>query len=164
MAIRSIDAIDRQAEQRNKQVEAARLLRNQKIDLWIDSIEKNKKSVIDALDTIKYMYSKGLGNKAEAICKQANLYYSCNGGGCFEVSSVNCRIYIGRKDEVHFINIGWSDCGMHEYFPVYKGMKDYTYNAIETDFYGRTYKYLLETTASSLGSRLDTFFELLEKL
>ena len=109
------------------------------------------------------MYSKGLRNKAEAICEQANLYYSSDGEGCFSFSKDKCRIYIGRKNE-DFINIGWSDYGMGESYPVYKGMKDYTYNAIETDFNGRTYKYLLETTASSLGGRLDTFFELLEKL
>lgn len=163
MAVRNIYAINRVADQRNKETEAKLAQRNQHIDSLIEKIEKNEQQIRDVIDTIKYMQQQKLYKLAECLWEQAGLYCTANGGGCIQQNMSSCSIYLGRSDKNHLISIGWSSCGMCESYEVYRGMPNYTYEAI-AKANGRTYMRLLEDMAATLEVKLNKFFELLETI
>ena len=94
MAIRNLEAIQRQGTMIAAQQENSRRMREENFWHRVSIIQQSCNDAIDAVDTIAALCQNGLRSKFEDWMKQQNVYYSFQ----YKRFSVSCEVENSRKE------------------------------------------------------------------
>lgn len=165
MAVRNMDAIERQGNMIAEQRRNARQIREDGFWKRVDIIKACHDDAIDFVDTVDALCKNGLRDKFETWLKQQNVYYE-HYRKLLRICCLNERKesaivgYYPEKDEVHF---GWNGYGMCEGYDVRTKCETADY-VIHSRLSDNGYDEGLTTFATRLQPFLKAFFEWVETI
>lgn len=162
MAVRNLEAIQRQGTMIANQVANAKKMTENHFWERINIIRQSRADAIDAVDTIEALFKNGLRNKYDEWQKQQNVRYSpqfkeftCD--GIWDETKVCYRPY---EDDVKF---GWSAHGMCESYSINNNTTSMDY-FIHQRLSNKDYDKKLSRLVTNLQPFLDVFFKWVETI
>lgn len=165
MAIRNLDAIQRQGTMIAAQQENSRRMREENFWHRVSIIKQSHNDAIDAVDTIEALCKNGLRSKFEEWMKKQNVYYSFY----FKRFSVSCEIRNSWKErasvsydpKTNGVRFSWDGYGMYE---CYDTEERYINHFIHTYLGNNGYDKGLTVLSERLQPFLDAFFKWIESI
>lgn len=162
MAVRNMDAIQRQGNMIAEQRRNARQMREDGFWKRVNMIKSCYEDAIDFVDTVDALYKNRLGGKFEEWLKQQNVSYTnynkklsvC----CLSDRRQNAHVYYAPTENA--VCFGWSGWGMFEYYSTNENMEHF----IHTYLKNKNYDEGLTKLAGRLLPFLNAFFEWVETI
>ena len=165
MAIRNLEAIQRQGTMIAAQQENSRRMREENFWYRVSIIQQSCNDAIDAVDTIESLCKNGLRSKFEDWMKQQNVYYSFQ----YKRFSVSCEVENSRKEsasvgynpKTNGVHFSWNGYGMCEgYDTAESNMTHFIHNYLGNKGYNKG----LTVLSERLQPFLDAFFKWIESI
>lgn len=165
MAVRNMDAIQRQGNMIAEQKRNERQMREENFWKRVDMIKACHDDAIDFVDTVDALAKNGLRGKFDEWMKQQNVKYE----GYRQLIRVCCLCgskesalvgYYPKKDDVHF---GWNGYGMCESYDVSVPSQNADY-VIHSRLSQNNYDEGLTMMATRLQPFLNAFFKWVETI
>lgn len=162
MAVRNMDAIERQGNMIAEQKRNARQMKEENFWKRVDIIKACHDDAIDFVDTVEALCKNGLRGKFEAWMEQQNVTYTIYNKK-LEVCCLSDRkqdahvYYVPTENAVCF---GWRGWGMCEYYSTNERMEYFIQQYLD----GKNYDEGLTKMATRLKPFLQAFFEWVETI
>ncbi len=165
MAVRNLEAIQRQGTMIAEQQANSRRMREENFWHRVSVIQQTRNDAIDAVDTIEALCKNGLRDKFEEWMKQQNVYYSLQ----YKRFSVVCEVENSRKEsasvsynpKTNGVHFSWNGYGMGEGYDTATDNMEYFIN---TYLKKHGYDGGLTKLTERLKPFLDAFFKWLETI
>lgn len=162
MAVRNMDAIERQGNMIAEQKRNARQMKEENFWKRVDIIKASHDDAIDFVDTVEALCKNGLRGKFEAWMEQQNVHYTIYDKKlsicCLSDRKQDAHVYyVPTENAVCF---GWRGWGMCEYYSTNERMEYFIQQYLD----GKNYDEGLTKMATRLKPFLQAFFEWVETI
>ena len=165
MAVRNMEAINRQGEMIAQQRRNARQMREESFWNRVNMIKASHKDAVDFVDTVDALYKNGMGTKFEEWLKNQNVGYA----NYNKRMAVSCKVDCERKESAHVyyvpaknsVGFGWNGYGMCESYTAGESDAEYL---IHQRLSHHGYDEGLTKLAERLQPFLDAFFKWVETI